>query len=352
MKTAKISIISILLLSAVLTGFACKSITEPEANITPGRRDYTWTIDTLNLIAPYDSYNQLWGTSPENIWCYGFGDMDKMMLHYDGKKWEQAPLQFTGYFQPWSIFGFTPNEFWIGGYESDIWKYNNGKITKFGDYKLDGYLRVYYSNIWGDSPNDLYAVGCAYKISDEDIYAIVMHYDGTDWKYLVKPEINMQFMDIKRGINDSPNYYLMAYKYNSSVGDSVGLYEFDGNNLKRLYFEKNIHENYPGILLMNNNIYFGFKKVIHKYHNGQFIPWLDLSNYNLYGLGQIFGRNEKDIFCFMEDGLGHYNGTDLVTIYKGNWGLGIHSGLLFEKDLFVICADWDNKYYLLHGKLN
>jgi hypothetical protein len=329
---------------------SCSSATEPLAdNATPGRRDYTWTVDTLNLIGQYDSYDKMWGAAPDDVWCYGQGDIDKMMLRYDGKTIKPFPM--THYMQPWSIFGLTADEFWIGGEDSDIWRYKNGQITKFGDYILDGY-RVIFNDIWGENANDLYAVGAAYKTSNGQIYDIIMHYDGTNWQYVVKPDLNLQFTKIRRGINQSKNYYLQAYKDNAMTGDSLGIYEFDGKNLQRIYFQNETRANYPGILMMNNNLYFGFQKKLHIYANGQFSTIIDLSAYNIYGLGQMFGRNEKDIFVFMEDGLGHYNGTDLTTIYKGNWGLGIHNGLLFDKDLFVICADWNNKYYLLHGKLN
>ena len=38
--------------------------------IQPGRRDYTWTFDTLHLQQGY--LQSIWGSSPTDIWACGY----------------------------------------------------------------------------------------------------------------------------------------------------------------------------------------------------------------------------------------------------------------------------------------
>ncbi|MDO8548583.1 MAG: hypothetical protein Q7S39_00325, partial [Ignavibacteria bacterium] len=52
----------------------------------PGRRDYTWTVDTLNI--PFTNLTRIWGSSPMDVWAIGpGGDANKTIYHFDGEKW-------------------------------------------------------------------------------------------------------------------------------------------------------------------------------------------------------------------------------------------------------------------------
>lgn len=235
-----------------------KTPTEPgKDNPPPGSRDYTWTVDTLTKIAPYNSYYFLWGTSPTNLWCIGEGgDFDKMILHYDGSTWENFSYPGQG-IEPWAIFGFTADDFWVGGGEGDIFRYTNGQFNKFGDYRLYGYPQTVFMKFWGNSPNDIYAVGTAEKTANGRLYEIIMHYDGKTWNYVIQPESEGDFIDIKRGTNDSPNYYLINV---SGDLDSTSIFEFDGKSLKKIYNQTDTDDNIVGMFSVNNDLYFGFKK--------------------------------------------------------------------------------------------
>ena len=68
------------LLISVLLFQNCKSPTAPSDNAVPGRRDYTWTVDTLMI--PYSSVYRMWGNDPNNVWIIGrAGDFDKTIYH-------------------------------------------------------------------------------------------------------------------------------------------------------------------------------------------------------------------------------------------------------------------------------
>jgi hypothetical protein len=66
-------IIFITFFTIALIFFSCEKGTEPENN--PGRRDYVWTIDTINPGPEYRTYGfNLWGAAPNDIWMIGGAD--------------------------------------------------------------------------------------------------------------------------------------------------------------------------------------------------------------------------------------------------------------------------------------
>lgn len=340
-----------ILLTAVITFYSCNSSeTGPDDNLQPGRRDYVWTVDTLSKYGKYNGYCYMYGTSPSNIWCIGQGDYSDRFLHYDGTKW--SLLKDVGAFDPWCVFGFSADDIWFGGNESSIWHYSNGKITKFGSYPIEGYGEAIIESFWGNSTNDIYASGCIFTPSHDKIYAILLHYDGSKWEYVVKPEMEMQFSQIKRGLKDSPDYFINGYKDNPFTGDTVALFRYDGKTVSRIYSEKLTTFTGVGILVLNERIYFGFKEKIFKYVNNQFVQLVDFSGNNVKHMSKLCGRNEKDIFVDLNGGIGHYNGSDLKPIYSYNSSTFIYETLLFEKDSYFLCYDGNkNLYLLIHGAL-
>lgn len=272
-------------------------------------------MDTLNKYSNDNGYTQLYVSSPSDVWCVGnWNSYSDRFLHYDGIKW--SFIKDAGAFDPWSTCGFSANDIWFGGGDCTIWHFTNGKINKVGSYPIEGYSDAVYKSFWGNSSNDIYLAGCIYTHSHNNILAIIMHYDGTKWEYVVKPEMEAQFLEIKRGIKDSPNYFLISYKVGTTSGDSAGIMEYDGKILKRLYFDENSPLNGPGILSMNDRIYFGFREKIYKYINNQFVLFKDFCGCNVKNMVKLSGRNEKDMFVDLIGGIGHYNGTDLKPIYN------------------------------------
>ena len=70
------------------TAISCnKNSVIPPEDDQPGRRDYTWTVDTLDMQMNW--ITGIWGSSPENVWATGDGgDFNQRLYHYDGSKWE------------------------------------------------------------------------------------------------------------------------------------------------------------------------------------------------------------------------------------------------------------------------
>jgi hypothetical protein len=40
-------------------------------NVKPGRRDYSWRVDTID--SPNNSFSCIWGSSPTDVWVGGKG---------------------------------------------------------------------------------------------------------------------------------------------------------------------------------------------------------------------------------------------------------------------------------------
>ena len=87
----------------LFTSAGCSSATGPITS-SPGRRDYTWTVDTLNI--PYTMLGYIWGSSPTDVWAVGpGGDLDKTIYHFTGEKWFNDGISRS--LTPGAVFGFS-----------------------------------------------------------------------------------------------------------------------------------------------------------------------------------------------------------------------------------------------------
>src|SRR5690554_234536 len=88
----------------LITAFSCdNSIVDPPED-QPGRRDYVWTVDTINY--PGKTLYRIWGSSPTDIWAVSAGgDITKDIHHFDGTRW--ATGQYMIPRSPYSIYGFS-----------------------------------------------------------------------------------------------------------------------------------------------------------------------------------------------------------------------------------------------------
>ena len=84
----------VLLTLFILTLNSCKhNPVEPGIN-EPGRRDYTWTRDTLRADElGFEFLSGIWGASPNDVWVIG-GDATYVnkVWHYDGSTWHNYLL--------------------------------------------------------------------------------------------------------------------------------------------------------------------------------------------------------------------------------------------------------------------
>jgi len=147
-------------LSLILIGILwnCKkSPVEPEKP-QPGRRDYVWTVDTLDM--PMNWIDAVWGASPNDVWAVGAGGTyNDRLLHYDGEKWTtytNERIWCTGNV----LFGFSEDDVWMGGGGgwlsggAGIWHYDGTKWSQNYVYDIQDSPLMYVQDIWGPDPQD------------------------------------------------------------------------------------------------------------------------------------------------------------------------------------------------------
>lgn len=346
-KTRYKKMITLLFIITVLmAAFSCnQNLTGPYED-PPGRRDYVWTVDTLaGLNSPR---HRMWGSSPTDIWATTTSNWDVSISHYNGIKWTSYGV--PGIILPCAIFGFSNAAIFIGeSGNGKVWRYNGNSWEPFSQLVKDGHKNIWIENLWGQSLNDFYAVG-AYP--DEQGYAnnsVIGHYYKGDWKILNTEALYGVVEPIYKNSSDNKTY-LQVYS-----DDSTKIYEYIDGNFQKLYgniWTKGLQSD---ISLINDEVYFILGNEIATRRNNQFQTVLQVDNPDFYQ--RIWGRNSKDIFLLMTDGLAHYNGSDIQYLF--NFSLGkvtpwtqIYGAALFENDVFFLVDEPPTGLSLVyHGKL-
>jgi len=340
---------TILFVLALLTLFfltnSCKDNGTSPENLEPGRRDYTWTVDTIQ--APFFFANRVWGSGSEDTWAVGpGGGLDKTIWHYDGVKWETDGISRG--ISPLSIWGFSKSNVWLGGRESHIWHYDGNNWSENIWFKKQNW-DIGFQEIWGDSPSEIYATG--YADSGSVRRGIILKYNGSKWEEVNIPFLPYNFLRIKRGIKENNKYYLFGISDNPAGEDLVALFELNGNSIKKIYEQEYHPTTRVFVQEMAGKTFFVIGNKISKYVDGEFKTIIQITEPK-FGL-QIFGRNEKDIFIIMEDGVAHYNGSNIEYLYRFPNSPSVTDGIVFEKNVFFLRWDYSTgSNLILRGKLN
>ncbi len=344
------SIILPLSLMITLLQFSCKSPIEPD-NTLPGRRDYTWTQDTLKVSAEegYLSIIKMWASSPTDIWAVGWAYRNENCVwHYDGNGWKNVVVD--RYISPFTVFGFAPNDVWIGGTDGAFWHYDGVKLSKNTEIQLEGFKLVSFAEIRGRNANDIYAVGRADSIDGFHSTGIIFHFDGGKWSKINTWIPNNNFFSIRFN-PPSGNYIIISNEYyNQTVTAKV--YRFDGKNLKQLFKgDGNL-----GLDNIGENVYITINGIIYKYEEDTLKIFKDFSHPGYLATvvyaGRIWGKSETDFFTGNQDWwIGHYNGSDLINIYKPGY-TNLSDAVVFPNDVFFIGIDvYSRSNIIVHGKL-
>ncbi len=322
----------------------------PIEDITPGRRDYVWTVDTLKL--PYGDVftpTRIWGSTPNDVWITGFGDAGDLLWHFDGVRWIRDSTRYL--ISPSALWGTANNNIWLGNSNGAFWRYDGTRWNKFSEHKINGFDRIVIQGIYGTVSNDLWAVGFADQFNGGTKYiGIIMHFNGTQWEFTQTPEIKSGFKDVFKqkltellfiggGGYDTTGYIYKIFKYDYKTISLI-----NSNN-----------ESGSSIYMVNDKIYFVIGQKIYKYENNKMESWKDLSNTNFVGV--MNGRTEKDFFTytsgdFITWGIGHYDGSNFQTIYTLPPNFRISGMMVFEKTVFFQSySTSSNINIVVHGVL-
>ena len=325
---------------------SCKSPTGPKQdNLQPGRRDYTWTVDTLNI--PYTVLESIWGSSPTDVWAVGpGGDKDKTLYHFTGQQWINDGISRP--LDPCAVFGFSQNDVWFGA-SNTIWHYDGNSISDFQDYTISNCWIAGILHIWGVNPNNVYAAGFA--DSNTIHRGTIQHFGGTRWQTEYLSKKNEEYVRIfQDAINN--NIYVLSFKNNENNNtDSTIIYQFDGKNVKEIYSSDFLAGHFSNLSVIASRVYFVLDNGVYLYNNG-FTLQFNVGNQSFDR--NISGRNREDIFLSMRDGIAHYNGTDVQYLYHFHKGIQMSGApAIFDKEVFFLAYDFVNNLNLIiRGKLN
>lgn len=289
----------------------------------------------------------MWGSSPNDLWLVSESHPETEIAHYNGEKW--SIYDVNGLVAPISVYGFSSDNIIVGTIVGEIWHYNGESWNYSTKLTKDNNNRVVVTNLWGESPNSIYAVG-AYP--DEYGYnnSVIAHFTGGKWE--------MYNTDMLYGIvsrlykNKFDNHIYLQVIGGRNYTDSTSIYEYKNGGYNLLYSDLWTKGKQSDLSYIDGEVYFIMGSRIAVRRNDKFYTLLDVDNPNFYQ--RIWGRNSKDIFLLMTDGLAHYNGSDTEYLFYFNRTprTQIYGSALFEKDVYFLVDEAPSGLTLIyHGTL-
>lgn len=337
---------TVAIISFMLLNLSCKkSPTEAIDSTQPGRRDYIWTVDTLKLPEGYSTFlTRMWGSAPDDVWLVGNAYSSQHCLwHYDGTRWKNDPTLRNIY--PSAIWGTSKDNVWLANSNSTIWHFDGKIWAKYADLAIIDYNRIVIETIVGYSKNNIYGVGVAYHNNGRDYKGVITHFDGSKWILIEVPANNILFAVIT--YNQVANEFLIS----GVTGDFpyyYRLFQLKNDQLIEIFKVDNkviaLDEMGASNLVMVD-------KTVFSYKNGNLTEFHNFEGTNI--VGRLWVRNEKDFFTFTYDGIGHYNGVDIKTLFNKELNdVGLNTAYIFEKEVFFTMENTlTSVEFVVHGKL-
>ncbi len=327
----------------LFASLSCNDNPTTHDDIKPGRRDYTWKVDTLNL--PFNPFTDITGTSPNDVWVCSPGDANKIFYHFDGIIWK-TDLAYRN-FSPLSIYTTSHSSVWSAGLQGRIWQYLYGGWREIHKYTMDSVTHLDLLAITIFNNNEILIGGQYFK--EQNYYGIVLHNNGITWKSLNINLLRTAFADIK--ISDNGKIYFWGVSNEQLTEGRYQFYEFSGNNLTEIYSgTQNTNAEFGGLLQLGSKTYFIIGYDFYSYNDNSLNKIGRLSNDPKF-MNTGVGRNEKDIFLGMRDGIAHYNGENTVYLYQTLGNVFVLKGIVFEKDVFFLGRDANGNNFIFHGTL-
>jgi len=317
----------------VILFLSCHNPVQPD-NISPGTRNYTWTVDTIHV--PRSTIIKMWGSSPSDIWGIAeAGEFDSTIYHFNGSNWTCDGILRS--LSPKSIYGFSKDNIWIGDTEGKIWHFDGTVWSEFTTLNYILNKKNGWEGIWGASPNDIYAVG-AY-IDDNGLFnnGVIAHYNGAKWELLSNVILNISSSQIYRSSIDN-KYYLDGFRWNP-LGDSSFIQQFDSKNIKTLYSGAWGTSQFGEIALVGGEVLFILGRRIATYDGTNFhdVTYITEPRYD----NGVIGRSKTDLFLWTLDGIAHYNGTDVQYLFRINSNERLQSAIIFDTQIIFTALDYN-----------
>lgn len=203
--------------------------TEPVDDLKPGRRDYLWTVDTLDT--QMNRIQSIWGSNPNDVWAVGPGGLsaNERVWHFDGSVWQ--PYQQVLPIAPECIYGTDQNNIWIGGNDANIYRFNGTVWNLVYSISRPDTSGNFIKDIWCENANSIYAIGTAYLTQEPAQRTFILHFDGVKWKEIYFSKNKLQFLRIQKKEN---RLFLSSIILTLTVEpDTMSFYKYENYNLIR-----------------------------------------------------------------------------------------------------------------------
>jgi hypothetical protein len=247
------------LLVVLFTLPSCEETVTP--SVAPaGRRDYSWTFDTLRArTGDTFALSKIWGSSPRDMWAVGdVPSADLSKWRFDGDSWQRDTQRISaGLF---SLWGLSANDVWTnevyGNPDVGVWRFDGVSWNSMGRISSTG-PDVVLNTAWGDHSDNLYFVGATGTLSISSYQGLVIRYDGNAFRQIPIRNERTQFTEIRRDIRGTGRYYLIGRAIAES-GDSARIYELSGSSLRMI----NVVRPPASLGDVDGQVYFSFDKKI------------------------------------------------------------------------------------------
>lgn len=277
----------------------------------------------------------MWGLEPTNIYSVSSARLWK----FNGESWNRISEQ--DYSQ--AIFGFSNENIWTSGNDGKIFHFDGSQWKlSFQYFDVDKMITSHINDFYGKSWNDLYAVGTYGSEIDSMYYGFILHYDGRKWEEEYVSRSNEQFQIVQSGIQ---GIFIRGVKYYAFSRDTVMLYKYrNGGVEEAIVMPEERISDHLWVNAINNEILVLERNKLKVYPSNTLIEFPD--SYTVYG---FFGRSRKDLFLNTSEGIKHYNGEDIVTLFDGKL---YNNYLILENDVFFCVYDYSKQKYLFyHGSI-
>ncbi|MFA6468039.1 MAG: hypothetical protein WCW35_04015 [Bacteroidota bacterium] len=281
-----------------------------------GKRDYTWSIDTIaypdnNQTLMYD----ICGNSFSDVYVVGHSDGSSAatMYHYDGAKWlttkyhvnENGPIK--GPIDLQGVYTFSSSDIWAVGERSYEYPENSGQYVDSG-------LIVHYNGvswhehninvfqtllaIWGTDSNNVWIGGL-----NGELY-------NTKGNKFIKESFpsNIGIAQIA-GLNSNTIY---IFGFSQSTPRYYSIYNYDGITWSIVdstnTFPSNPHFGNSSLWVVTNNILYssGYGGVFQKSDDG----WVKVLSTGTENITTIRGNSSNNLFAVGRGQIYHFNGVD------------------------------------------
>lgn len=330
----------ILLLVWLCFSFGCKNDSSDvlQSSISPGKRDYVWTTDTLFYLNDNQTAMQsMYATSPKNVYVVGHCEVSGGRLwRYDGTRWQTVEIPtLWGYLN--AIAGNDSNNIWVVGgrmRSSFIIRFDGSAWREVTGFARRGELRC----VTVLSPTTVFAGG-------EN--GVLYKYDGTGWQV---SDVGQQYFFSSIAAISATEAYATGYVSDVVLPiDSSGsfLFRYNGagwSKIDSVMWTPNAPAPHMGgtVYARGNTLYTIGNGVYRREGTG----WTKLVD---GVVGHMYQGGPNSIVAVGQPVL-HFNGIDWKEFGEFRWSQVIWFDCFTDGNEVFIVGNDNWRSFILHGK--